>query len=155
MPLKMWKHSCRNGGTVWNGAPNGCGCGVVGVFDGWFNDRLESMTWYQKRYGLKPIGLHRPLADKLLAGATRSCPECSGRGYHDIGSGKAYRICKSCEGAGYPLIISAKDLATRRSDILAEYPTAAAPSDIQNPATGIALHDLAKNEMIVVLSQEK
>ncbi len=125
------------------------------MFDGWFNNRLEGMAWYQKHYGLRPIGPHRPLADKLLAGATCSCPECSGRGYHDTGRGKAYLICKSCDGAGCSLVISEKDLATRRSDILAEYPAAAAPSDIPNPATGRMIHDLAKNEMIVVMSQEK
>lgn len=110
----------------------------------------EAMAWYQLRYGLKPIGPHRHFADKVMSGAFQTCPECSGYGYHDVRRGKSYRICKFCDGAGYSLAISAEEFFILRAIVLAEYPNAAAPMNIGDPTTGMVLHDLSKQEMVVV-----
>jgi hypothetical protein len=154
MPQRMWKHNCRDGGTSWFGSPGRCSCGVAYEYDGWFNTRMEAMAWYQRLYGLKPIGPHRPLADKVLSRADRSCRKCSGRGYRDVLNGESYDVCTSCHGAGRSLVISDEELARLRSIILDKYPEAGAPSAIADPQTGVVLHDLDKGEMIVDAGRE-
>ncbi|HDP25730.1 MAG TPA: hypothetical protein ENN34_09840 [Deltaproteobacteria bacterium] len=154
MPQRLWKHTCRDGRTVWSGSPDRCTCGAEGEFDGWYNGMLDLMAWYQKLYGLKPIGPHRLLADRVLHNATCRCPECSGRGYHDLGQGKAFRTCLSCGGAGKKIVVSAEHLSTLRATILEEYPEAAAPYNIPNPATGVVIQDLQKGEMIMVTEED-
>ena len=47
-------------------------------YDGWRNSMHEAMAWYQKLHGLKPIGPHRQLADKVMSGAYQTCIECAG-----------------------------------------------------------------------------
>jgi hypothetical protein len=154
MPQRMWKHDCRKGGSSRHGSPGRCSCGAPYEYDGWSNGMLESMAWYQKLYGLKPLGPHRPLANKVLSGAVRLCPECSACGYHDVRHGESYRVCTSCHGAGRSLVISDEELARLRSIILDKYPEAGAPRAVADPETGVVIHDLDKGEMIVVTGEE-
>jgi hypothetical protein len=154
MPQRIWMHTCRDGRTVGRGSPGRCSCGAEEAYDGWHNTQYEAMAWYQKRYGVKPIGPHRPLTDRLFSDATRECSECAGHGYHNIGQGKSYRVCTSCGGAGRILVISDEDRSARRSAILAEFPDAAAPFDIPSPAAGVVIQDLQKGVMIVSTIEE-
>jgi len=114
---------------------------------------FESMAWYQKLHGLKPIGPHRPLADRLFEGTSRQCDACSGRGYIDAPGGRTFEVCSHCDGAGYVSTISAERRAALRAQVLAEYPDAAVPSDLPNPAFGTIIQDVAQNIMIVTPTQ--
>ena len=51
-------------------------------------------------------------------------------------------------------MISKEELLVLRAIVLAKYPQAAAPMNIGDPTTGIVLHDLAKQEMIVATDEE-
>jgi len=68
MPQKMWKHRCPKGGggLSWSGSPGCDTCGEPGEYDGWHPGMHEAMARYQSKYGLKPIGPHRKMADELL-----------------------------------------------------------------------------------------
>jgi hypothetical protein len=112
------------------------------------------MAWYQKHYGLKPIGPHIALHERLMGDAYAKCDECSGTGYHDVDNGRSYRICPTCEGSGSILTISVEELMARRDAVLAEYPDAAAPFDIPNPSTGNVIHDIGAGRMIVLPPEE-
>jgi hypothetical protein len=56
------------------------------------------MGAYQRATGLKPIGVHRPAADKLLKGVSYRCVQCSGEGYVEVRS--AWIWCEVCGGLG-------------------------------------------------------
>jgi hypothetical protein len=160
MPVKMWKHKCLNTGEEHStGTPDDyCSCGGEYNYDGWHKTTFEKMAWYQKTHGLKPIGIkptgshrgyNRSYTDEVFSGSTKPCPDCSGRGLHDIGNGHSYAVCSTCEGAGYLLIISEEERQILRKRVLEKYPEAEAPSDISNPTTGVILHDLEDGLMIV------
>jgi hypothetical protein len=120
------------------------------VYDGWHNGRFELMAWYQKLQGLKPIGPHRPLADRLFKSAFRLCEPCQSRGYFDAVGGRSFVVCEKCGGAGYYSIISTEERAELRAQVFAEFPEAAAPCDLPNPAFSVNLYDHATSEMIVL-----
>jgi hypothetical protein len=77
------------------------------------------MSAYQRTTGLKPIGLHRPIADKLLrafpaplasAGGRRLGPvQRGGEGRQDAASGRFGRVWR---GAGVSMTGSPSELAT-------------------------------------------
>jgi hypothetical protein len=119
------------------------------VYDGWRNSRSESMAWFQKFRGLKPIGPHRSLEGRLFANAENSCKDCAGHGYFDAPEAPGFVVCSHCDGAGYYSIISTEQRALLRAQVLAEFPDAAAPSDLPHPAFGIIIQDLGRGEMIV------
>lgn len=55
------------------------------------------MHTYQRATGLKPVGPHRPGADKLLKEVSHRCLHCGGQGYVEIRS--AWIWCEVCGGA--------------------------------------------------------
>jgi RecJ-like exonuclease len=59
---------------------------------------IERMGAYQRATGLKPIGVHRPAADKLLKGVSHRCVQCGGEGYVEVRS--AWIWCEVCGGLG-------------------------------------------------------
>jgi len=59
---------------------------------------IERMGAYQRATGLKPIGVHRPAADKLLKGVSHRCVQCGGQGYVEVRS--AWIWCEVCGGLG-------------------------------------------------------
>ncbi len=99
-------------------------CGDVGEYDGWHYSMQEAMGAYQRRYGLKPIGPHRRLADELFAGATIACPLCNGRGLRDADAGEGYLECVLCSSTGQLMRLSAEEFQARRREVLAAYPDA-------------------------------
>ena len=59
---------------------------------------IEKMSAYQRTTGLKPVGVHRPAADKLLKGVSHRCVQCGGQGYLEVRS--AWIWCDVCGGLG-------------------------------------------------------
>jgi len=59
---------------------------------------IERMGAYQRATGLKPIGVHRPAADKLLKGVSHRCVQCGGQGYVEVR--RAWIWCEVCGGLG-------------------------------------------------------
>jgi hypothetical protein len=150
MPLKFWKHQCPGRSPHWTADSTPCGCGNPKVYDGWHNSRFEAMAWYQKRHGLKPIGSHRALADRLFKGASAVCTACSGRGYFDAAGGISFEPCDKCCGAGHSLTISADRHSALRAQVLAMFPDACARSNLPDPAFSTMVHDLDSGEIVVV-----
>ena len=59
---------------------------------------IEKMSAYQRATGLKPVGVHRPAADKLLKGVSHRCVQCGGQGYFEVR--RAWVWCEVCGGLG-------------------------------------------------------
>jgi hypothetical protein len=59
---------------------------------------IERMSAYQRTTGLKPVGIHRPAADKLLKGVSHRCAQCDGQGYFAVRN--AWVWCEVCGGLG-------------------------------------------------------
>jgi uncharacterized protein (DUF983 family) len=102
-------------------------CGEGGKYDGWHHSMIEAIGAYQRRYGLKPIGPHRQLADQLFTGATCTCPLCGGRGLLDAEVEDGYTECPLCRGTGRLMLLDAEEFHARRREVLVAYPDAAAP----------------------------
>jgi hypothetical protein len=107
------------------------------------------MARYQSQYGLKPIGPHRPMADRLLTSLSDKCKMCDGRGLRDRNEGS--EVCKTCRGLGAFFTRPALEIHALRQRILSAYPDAAA-EPVPNFSAGLPALDLAKQE-IVDLSQ--
>ena len=59
---------------------------------------IEKMSAYQRATGLKPVGVHRPAADKLLKDVSHRCVQCDGQGYFEHRN--AWLWCEVCRGLG-------------------------------------------------------
>ena len=82
---------------------------------------IERMSAYQRSTGLKPIGLHRPTADRLLRDVSRRCVHCGGDGYH--AAGKSWLWCEACGGLGR--LMTPKAQFTLRRQVVERYPASA------------------------------
>lgn len=132
MPEKFWKHACCGD----DGALTSCRtcprCGKPGTFQGWFRSMHEGMAAYVRTFGLKPVGPHRKLADRLLGSLRSPCARCGGAGI--VGDERGYRECRLCEGGGGIWTASDADILAAYKRILLEYPDSAAPG---GPIPGI------------------
>lgn len=59
---------------------------------------IERLGVYQRLTGLKSVGRHRRVADKLLRGLSHSCSHCGGEGYRF--AGRSWVWCQACGGLG-------------------------------------------------------
>jgi len=82
---------------------------------------IERMSAYQRTTGLKPIGLHRPIADKLLLALSHRCVHCGGDGFQPVGTRWVW--CEGCGGLGR--VITPKAQLTLRRQVAERYPAAA------------------------------
>ena len=100
------------------------------VFSPWALPRniAEAMSGYVIKYGLKPYGPHRPLADELLHGINRECETCGGTGLRGTYGAIGWVVCPECHGLGSVYTISLEDLLSRRQKVLAQYPDAEIPN---------------------------
>lgn len=96
------------------------------VFSPWARPKgmHGAMAHYQALYGLKPVGPHRNLADKLLSNITETCSTCGGTGLYGTYGGLGWRVCPTCHGLGVAYRISLDALQTLRQQVLAQYPDA-------------------------------
>jgi hypothetical protein len=126
MPHKIWKHQCNKyEATVWIRTEVCSYCEKRGAYDGWGYTHIEAMFAYQQRTGLKPIGPHRQLADKLLDPRMKICEQCKGRGLLDINQGERWEMCPRCKFAGYVFDGSAEELEALRQQVISAFPDVA------------------------------
>ena len=150
MPQQFWTHQCPGEAEHLRGSPRACECGGPMVYAGWRNTTHEAMAWSQKTSGLKLMGKHRRLEDRLFTGASTECGTCAGAGYFDAVGGLSFVLCGECAGAGYVSTISAEQRAALRSQVLKKFPLAAAPMDLPNPAFARLYHDIGQSVIIAV-----
>jgi hypothetical protein len=93
----------------------------------------EAMARCQSKYGLKPIGPHRKMADELLGSLNETCKRCDGRGLNDLANGSSWRVCPACRGFGSFFTAPAYEIRALRRRILAAYPDAAAEAVAPRP----------------------
>jgi hypothetical protein len=129
MPRPNWTHTCTKTGRTRNDwKPFRCWrCFGQAEFSGWSHSVVEMMGDYQRVYGLKCIGPHRPLADQVFAGAFLTCATCGGSGYHDDLAHRRSGVCADCDGLGRRPTVSQEDMERRRATVLAAFPDAAIP----------------------------
>ena len=123
MVHKRWFHKCKELGEVGLRVEVCPHCGKRGRFDGWSPSMVEAWCDYQRRTGMKVLGPHRPLTDKLLEPHVSNCSRCGGGG---IVRTRGTR-CPTCKGVGYVADCSQEELEMIRRKILAKYPNASAP----------------------------
>ena len=138
MPHPNWTHTCKKTGRTKSGwKPFRCWrCFGQAEFSGWSNSVVELMGGYQRLHGLICVGPHRPLADKVFAGAFIDCEACGGSGVRDGGAHRFWMVCEACEGLGSRPAISGEDVERRRAIVLAAFPGAARPRGRQRASEG-------------------
>ncbi|MGE5244059.1 MAG: hypothetical protein ACM3SQ_07520 [Betaproteobacteria bacterium] len=83
------------------------------------------MLRYQMHYGLKPIGPHRGLADRLLNGFHRLCEYCAGDGLLDSDDfGTAWVLCPGCQGWGSHPFPNDPAIKAMRREVARRFPDA-------------------------------
>ena len=83
MPRREWKHKCLKDGTEHStGIPNNCSCGGTFEYEGWHHTSSEAKYWYQKKYGVKIIGPHRPYLHEIFEGIEATFPRFQGFPMH-------------------------------------------------------------------------
>jgi len=112
----------------------------------------EAMARYQSKYGLKPIGPHRKMADELLGSLNEKCKVCDGRGLRNMARGSSWRVCEACRGFGSFFTRPAYEIQALRRRVLAAYPDAAA-EPVPNFFTGEPALSLADQKMIDLSSE--
>jgi hypothetical protein len=83
------------------------------------------MGRYQQLHGLKPIGPHRGLADRLFAGTTRRCSTCKGKGLITVAATDSWLPCPDCESIGFVWKCSLDEAKALRNQVLEAFPDAA------------------------------
>jgi hypothetical protein len=124
MPQPLWFHRCHNG-NVHDVHPVCPSCGTQARFDGWYLRMHEAMAVYQYVFGLKPVGPHRLLADRLFLNQRLACRRCRGRAVLTLGDGSVWQVCPECEGTGGVWLRSIDEVEALRQRVLAEFPGAA------------------------------
>jgi hypothetical protein len=148
MPQKMWKHTCPEvGRSLWMGTPICSSCRGHGEYDGWHYSTHEAMASYQSCYGLKPIGPHRPMADKLFGEATVTCEACEGRGLRDVQERAGWEHCPACRGLRVRFTKATDEIAEIRRRILDAFPDASAEPLPEFATAPLAL-DLSQSKMV-------
>lgn len=101
MPIGTYRPRCEHeGNAVLTGASRCSVCGQKHEFAGPHLSMHEAMARYQLTSGLKPIGPHRKLADKLPSEKRGRCRDCGGQGVVEADNGQGWTTCPSCDGAG-------------------------------------------------------
>ena len=99
-------------------------CKLPSEYIGWTINNNERMACYQYVYGLKPLGPHRPLADRLLANTRARCYDCRGTGITISERPAGRRPCPHCEGTGGFLAIPQGEFDALRQRVLDAFPDA-------------------------------
>jgi hypothetical protein len=124
MPHPSWRHVCKFGEVV-QGSPECTTCGNTPHSNGWLLGVWEAMAVYRYVYEVRPIGPHRPYADRLFAGMRDLCVRCGGRTVLTVGDGSAWRRCPTCEGTGGVWNRPVEEVEAARQQFIARWPSAA------------------------------
>ena len=145
MPYQQWKHTCSvSGNTAWKGEGKCAECGEQRVYDGWRLSMIEAMARYQNAYGLKTIGPHRHMADKLLRPLHARCEVCGGETILTDPVDVNWYDCPKCEGTGIFFTIPESEVDAARKKVLQAFPDAGAPSGKRIFITGKSAEDPGK-----------
>lgn len=132
MPAKRYIHNCNCDSespfaeSCWN-------CGEPGAYVGWEGVRFDKMAAYAREHGLKPIGLHRKLADEIFDGVFLTCGRCGGRAYL-AGDADNFRPCDACSACGVVFAVPLEEVAALRARVIAVFPDAAhEPPPVEGP----------------------
>lgn len=129
MPHKVWTHRCGRHKTAVQLGTESCPyCGQVGEYTGWGYSMVEAMGAYQYRTGIKPVGPHRPLADRLFQPYMKKCDHCKGSGLLDVRSGESWAQCPSCGGNCCVFTGTAQEWAALHDQVAGEFPDALVPT---------------------------
>ena len=149
MPILMYKPRCEHEGNAdLTGSPRCRECGKEHEFAGPRLSMHESMARYQAVYGLKPIGPHRPMADKLLGGKRTACDECDAQGFVARDDGRGWLTCRSCEGTTRVWDCSPEEVEATRRIILERFPEAEAVNVSGDYLGANLIHDLEQGEVV-------
>lgn len=146
MPYAAWSHPCHGGNGLY-GSPTCRVCGGQGKFAEWRLSMHEDMARYQYVYGLRPVGPHRPLANRLFRGTRRGCNGCGGEGLRWRDQ-SAWAVCADCEGTGGFWALSPEEVERIRRRIVSEYPGAEASENAPHFLSGSVIQDLKSGEML-------
>lgn len=148
MPQKFWQNACCE--ELWRGSPRACKCAASrkNQRSRWSLGMHEAMLRYQLHYGLRPIGPHRKLADRLLDAVTETCPGCDGEGLLDSGDRATWTLCSRCRGFGALPFPNAPELKTVRAEVAAKFPGAVVP-DAENAGPDSLRHVLQNRSFLV------
>jgi hypothetical protein len=154
MPHRMWSHSCC--GQRHASPAEFCpACGRPGLDQGMQLTLREKMAAYQNVHGLKPIGPHRKLADRLHAGARRKCDTCGGCGLLVTNFEDLCLVCETCGGIGSVLPGGRADEAVIREQVLREFPDAGVPFRICDITSLTVVEDLGSGAMRDIRKSER
>jgi len=155
MPIQWWKHTCpRSGETTFTNKPSCPHCSEPLEYDGWLLGMHEDMAVYQYVYGLKPIGPHRPMADRLLVPLRLLCKACAGRGLRPSRENERWRLCPVCEGTQGIWRCTPEEVEAVRREVLRAFPDAEVtrcPANFVSPT--LAFH--TPSGRIVELTEER
>jgi hypothetical protein len=120
------------------------------VFSPWAKPQgmFRAMARYQAIKGLKPVGLHRPLADSLLKDITCKCATCGGTGLCGTYGGLGWKICPACHGFGETYSITLDELQALRQQVLDRYPDAAPPGWAPGRPISCPIQEMAPGRMV-------
>ena len=104
-------------------------CGQAGEYDGPQYSMIEAIGAYQRRTGLKAVGLHRKMADELFHQRFVACAGCHGQGLIDYHHGVGYIVCGNCHGNGYIFNGSKEEWQDIREQVLGSFPDAIVDPD--------------------------
>ena len=149
MPIPMYKPRCEHEGNAeLIGLARCRECGQEHEFVGPRLTMHERMARYQAVYGLKPIGPHRPMADKLLGGKRADCDECDRQGFVARDDGRGWLTCRACEGTGRTWACSPEEVKATRRTILERFPDAEAVNVSGDYLGSNLIHDLGQGEVV-------
>jgi hypothetical protein len=108
----------------------------------------EKMAVYQYVYGLKPIGPHRGLADRILTPRREQCPSCHGRGIVTLRNGDSWALCGPCEGTGGHWACGLEEVEALRRRVLHKFPDSAVADTPHNFVSRGIVFDVGANTVI-------
>lgn len=118
MPGKLYIHPC---GFPYRFAKRCRDCGAEGIYDGWDGVMYDKMAAYARKYGVKPMGRHLGLTERLFDGLEMTCGGCGGRGYLSADADHC-RLCERCSACGTVFTLPPEEVAALRAQIAAAFP---------------------------------
>lgn len=122
MPHRLWSHLCCGRRPAEESI---CEVhGGQGVFAGWWPSASELTVRWVKANGLAPRGMHRAMAERILATYRDRCVACRGTGWLGEASDEVPAACPGCDGEGSRWNAPLEEVAAARDVILRVYPGA-------------------------------
>ena len=148
MPTRTWRCQCLAENSYRTGNETCATCGEYGAWMGWRLGMYELMARYQYVYGLKPIGPHRPLADRVLGDLRGVCERCKGAGVLTGPPSAPPIFCTDCEATGGFWTAQEHEISAAKAEVLRQFPDAAAPNGHLNFTLPAQVYDLGAGVML-------